>query len=139
MTDAILRERLQSIAQKDRVAALFGMQVEDAGYGFARISAVVKEEFLNAHDLAHGAFVFALADVAFALAVNSVTDAVGVQWSINLFRPATCGDKITAECRLIHQGRRLMVVELVVRNQEEKLIAQGQATALPWEAGREAS
>ncbi len=65
---------------------------------------MVGEEFLQLHDLAHGAFIFALLDVAFALTVNARVDAVAVQWSISQFRSAKLGDKVTAECRLLHAG-----------------------------------
>jgi acyl-CoA thioesterase len=124
-------ERVQFIMENDRVIDLFGMELEEAREGYVRISVVVKDEFLNAHNIAHGALIFALADVAFAIAVNSVTDAVGVQWSFNTFRAAMPGEKITAECDLIHRGKSLMVVDYRVTNESGKLIAKGQATALP--------
>jgi acyl-CoA thioesterase len=111
--------------------ALFGMEVEETSDGFARVSAEVKKGFLQLHDLAHGAFIFALLDVAFALTVNANVDAVAVQWSISQFRPAKLGDKVVAECRLLHGGRRLMVVELIATTVEGKVLAKGQATAIP--------
>jgi len=133
LSDLDLKHRIDAMKANDRVIRLFGMEVEEADEGHARVSALVRDEFLNHHDLAHGAFVFALADVAFALAVNSVTNSVGVQWSINLFRPAHLGEKVIAECSIIHRGRRLMVVELEVHNSAGKLLAKGEATALPVE------
>ncbi len=131
MTDPDVQKRIDLIKTNDRVIRLLGMEVDAAGEGVARVSAVVSEEVLNHHELAHGAFVFAVADVAFALAVNSVTDSVAVQWSLSLFRPALLGERITADCSLIHRGRRLMVVDLEVHNSAGKLLAKGQATALP--------
>src|SRR5680860_1387806 len=94
-------------------------------------SATVGEDCLNFHDIAHGALVFAVADVAFAFVVNAQIDAVGVQWNMNLFRSAALGDEIVAECRLVHKGRRLMVVDFTVKGCEERLLACGQATAMP--------
>jgi acyl-CoA thioesterase len=124
-------ERVQFILDNDRVIKLFGMELEEASEGYVKISVSVKDDFLNAHNIAHGALIFALADVAFAIAVNSVTDAVGVQWSFNSFRAAMQGEKITAECELIHRGKSLMVVDYRVTNEAGKIIAKGQATALP--------
>ncbi len=124
-------ERVQFILDNDRVIRLFGMELEEASEGYVKISVSVKDDFLNAHNIAHGALIFALADVAFAIAVNSVTDAVGVQWSFNSFRAAMPGEKITAECELIHRGKSLMVVDYRVSNEAGKIIAKGQATALP--------
>jgi acyl-CoA thioesterase len=131
MTDGTLTDRTAHAIAADSMIRLFGMEVEEASESLTRVSAVVKEEFLQLHDLAHGAFMFALMDVAFALTVNAKLDAVAVQWSISQFRSARLGDKVTAECRLLHGGRRLMVVELLAIGAEGKTLAKGQATAIP--------
>jgi acyl-coenzyme A thioesterase PaaI-like protein len=69
--------------------------------------------------------------VAFSLAVNSVIDAVGVQWSFSILRMSRTGEELTAESRILHKGRRLIVCELTVTGGDGRLVAQGQATALP--------
>lgn len=121
------------ISKNDGMIRQFGMRVEEAGDGFAKVSVVVQEAFLNQHGVAHGALVFALADVAFAIAVNSLTDAMGVQWSLNILRAARAGETLTAECSTVHRGSRLFVVQYTVISDTGKLVAQGQATALPVE------
>ena len=126
-----MNERIRHAIDSDSMIRLFGMEVEEASEALSRVSAVVKEEFLQLHDLAHGGFMFALMDVAFALTVNARIDAVAVQWSISQFRSARLGDKVTAECRLLHAGRRLMVVDLLTLNADGKVLAKGQATAIP--------
>ncbi len=131
MAEQTISDRVGRLIAGDRLLALFGMEVEEAGGDHARVSAVVTDQFLQVHGLAHGAFVFALLDVAFALTVNAKVDAVAVQWSISQFRSAGLGEKVTAECRLLHGGRRLMVVELVASGAEGKVLAKGQATAIP--------
>lgn len=108
------------------------MRLDESSEGFARVSAEVKREFLNAHQIAHGAMIFALLDVAFAIAVNSIIDSVGVQWSFNMFRSAKLGDTITAQAKVIHKGRHLLVVEFEARSEKtKKQLAQGMATAMP--------
>ncbi len=131
MTDAYIPERIRHAIATDSMIRLFDMEVEEATADISRVSAVVKEHCLQLHDLAHGAFMFALLDVAFALTVNAKVDAVAVQWSISQFRSAKLGEKVTAECRLLHGGRRLMVVELLALGSEGKVLAKGQATAIP--------
>ncbi len=131
MTDPQFSDRIRYAVDNDSMIKLFGIEVEETSERLTRVSAVVREEFLQLHELAHGAFIFALLDVAFALTVNARLDAVAVQWSISQFRSAKLGDKVTAECRLLHAGRRLMVVELMALNPEGKLISKGQATAIP--------
>jgi acyl-CoA thioesterase len=131
MIEAETNDRIAHAIANDSMIRLFGMEVEEASEHLTRVSALVKEEFLQLHDLAHGGFMFALMDVAFALTVNAKLDAVAVQWSISQFRSAKLGDRVTAECRLLHAGRRLMVVELVTSGADGKVLAKGQATAIP--------
>lgn len=131
-----VKSRIEGMFRGDRFAKLLGIEVEEASEDVSRVSAVVREECLNSHLLAHGGFVFALADVAFALTVNARSDAVAVQWSLNQFRSGALGERLTAECRLLHGGRRLRVVELIVSNSEGRVLAKGQATAIPVEGVR---
>jgi acyl-CoA thioesterase len=126
-----ITERTANAISADSMIRLFGIEVDETSDKLTRVSASVKENCLQLHNLAHGAFVFALMDVAFALTVNADRDAVAVQWSISQFRSAKLGDRVTAECRLLHGGRRLVVVELMVADAEGKVLAKGQATALP--------
>ena len=111
--------------------SLFGIEVEEASESLARVSAVVTEDFLQVHGLAHGAFIFALIDVAFALNVNAKARRGGGAVEHQPVPVGQLGEKLTAECRLLHGGRRLMVVDLVVTGAEGRVIAKGQATAIP--------
>ncbi len=131
MTAANMDDRIRHAVAADSMIKLFEIEVEEVTESYGRVSAVVKDSFLQLHNLAHGGFMFALMDVAFGLTVNVKVDAVAVQWSISQFRAAGLGDKVTAECRLLHGGRRLMVVELVAFDGEGKVLAKGQATAIP--------
>jgi acyl-CoA thioesterase len=131
LTGGATNDRLKRAIETDTMMRLFGIEVEEASEHLTRVSAIVKEDFLQLHDLAHGAFIFALLDVAFSLTVNAKIDAVAVQWSISQFRSAKLGDRVTAECRLLHAGRRLMVVDLVALGAEGKVLSKGQATAIP--------
>ena len=126
-----MESRLEFLTAGDGMIKLFGMEVEEARDGYARLSCMVDPAWVNAHNLAHGGVIFTLADAAFALCVNSLTDALGVQWSFNLVRSVQPGDRITAECTLIHRGKRLLVVEYTVRRGDGALVTQGQATAIP--------
>ncbi len=123
--------RVEELWQDDRLVQGCGMRLLEGREGYARVSVTVEERFLNAHGIAHGGLIFTVADAAFAVSVNASQDAVGVQWSLNIFRPARLGEEIVAESRVIHDGRRSMVCELSVTNGEGRLLARGQATALP--------
>ena len=92
MAELRISDRIRHVIANDRIVGLFGMEVDEASESVTRVSAVVTDEFLQAQRLAHGAFIFALLDVAFALTVNAEVDAVAVQWSISQFRSAALGD-----------------------------------------------
>ena len=124
-------DRIQSIFRGDRLIQDFGMKLLEAREGYAKVSVVVEERFLNAHNIAHGVLLFAAADAAFALSVNAAVDAVGVQWSLNMFRAAKPGETVIGESRLIHTGRQSMVCGLTVTAGDGRVLAKGQSTALP--------
>jgi len=124
-------ERIEDMWQGDRLVSELGLKLEAAEEGHGRVSVRVEERFLNAHGIGHGVLIFALADAAFAVATNSVTDAVGIQYSLNVFRAALPGETLFGEARLLHRGKRSLVCEFTVVNEAGRTLAQGQATALP--------
>lgn len=123
--------RIEDVWKGDRVIQDFGMKLLEAREGYARVSVKVEERFLNAHNIGHGVLLFAVADVAFALSVNSITDAVSIQWSLNVIRAANPGEEVIGESRVFHRGRQSMVCELTVTAGDGRVLARGQATALP--------
>jgi acyl-CoA thioesterase len=124
-------ERIQAIFRDDRLIQDFGMTLVEARDGYAKVSVVVADRFLNAHGIGHGVLLFAVADAAFALAVNAARDAVGVQWSLNAFRAAQPGETVFGEAAVIHTGRQSLVCELTVTAGDGRILAKGQSTALP--------
>jgi len=124
-------ERTQAIFRGDRLIQDFGMTLVEARDGYAKVSVVVADRFLNAHRIGHGVLLFAVADAAFALAVNATRDAVGVQWSLNAFRAAQPGETVIGEAKVIHTGRQSLVCELTVTAGDGRVLAKGQSTALP--------
>lgn len=126
-----MTERIEEIFRGDRLIRDFGMQLIEAREGYAKVSVTVEDRFLNAHGIGHGVLLFAAADAAFALSVNAVVDAVGVQWSLNVFRAAKPGETVIGESRMIHKGRQSMVCELTVTAGDGRVLARGQSTALP--------
>jgi len=123
--------RIEEIWNGDRLIQDFGMKLLEAREGYARVSVKVAERFLNAHDIAHGVLLFAVADAAFALSVNAAIDAVGVQWSLNIIRAAKLGEEIIGESRVFHGGRQSMICELTVTGAGGRVLLRGQSTALP--------
>jgi acyl-CoA thioesterase len=81
----------------DLASRTLGMTLTSAGPGHATVRMTVTETMVNGHAIAHGGYVFLLADTAFACACNShgpVTVAAGAD--ITFVAPARLGDELEA-------------------------------------------
>lgn len=90
-------ESVQRMLDDDLASRSLGMRLVDAGPGHATVSMTVTEAMVNGHALAHGGYVFLLADTAFACACNShgpVTVAAGAD--ITFVASAHLGDELRA-------------------------------------------
>jgi len=118
------------IEAHDRLIEQFGMEILDVQPGTARVAMTVAPRHLNAADLCHGAAIFALADVAFALACNSHgVKALALEVSINYLRPARAGDRLVARAQEMHLGRRTGLYTIAVTGAGDREIAFLKATA----------
>ena len=76
----------------------WGIEIEEAREGYARIRMRLRPDMLNGHGIAHGGMIFALADTAFAYACNSRNvRTVAAQASIAFLAPAESGEWLVAE------------------------------------------
>jgi acyl-CoA thioesterase len=81
----------------DQASRSLGMRLVDAGPGHATVRMTITDAMVNGHAIAHGGYVFLLADTAFACACNShgpVTVAAGAD--ITFVTPAKLGDELEA-------------------------------------------
>jgi acyl-CoA thioesterase len=86
----------------------------------------IRPEMLNGHGTAHGAALFAVADIAFAMACNSHgSQAVGRSCSIEYLAPAHPGDVVTASAveRSV-AGRGGIYDVAVTRDADGQLLAE---------------
>jgi acyl-CoA thioesterase len=90
-------EPVRRMLDDDLASRSLGMTLVDAGTGFAVVRMTITEAMVNGHDIAHGGYVFLLADTAFACACNShgpVTVAAGAD--ITFVTSAQLGDVLEA-------------------------------------------
>jgi acyl-CoA thioesterase len=90
-------EPVQRMLDDDLASRSLGMRLVDAGPGHATVRMTITDTMVNGHALAHGGYVFLLADTAFACACNShgpVTVAAGAD--ITFVAPAKLGDTLEA-------------------------------------------
>jgi acyl-CoA thioesterase len=103
----------------------WGVAIEEAREGYARIRMVMRADMLNGHGTAHGGMVFALADTAFAYACNSRNlRTVAAQASIVFLEAARQGDVLIAEARERALVGRSGVYDVSVRTAEGRAIAE---------------
>ncbi|GAA1153856.1 hypothetical protein GCM10009630_60100 [Kribbella jejuensis] len=82
---------------EDTASAGLGMKLVEVGEGTARLEMTVREDMVNGHGIAHGGFVFCLADSAFAFACNSRNRVTVAQaCDIVFVAPAHRGDVLVA-------------------------------------------
>lgn len=103
----------------------WGIDIEEAREGYARIRMTLRAEMLNGHGTAHGGILFALADTAFAYACNSRNlRTVAAQASIVYLEPAREGDVLVAEARERALVGRSGVYDVSVRGEDGRAIAE---------------
>lgn len=112
-----------------------GVKILEAKDGYAKVSLKITKKHINSVGMTHGGVVFALADCAFAEAVNfGEKQAVAVQVSINFLKPSLAGDILTAEAIQISEGKNFSLCDVKV-SKEKRLVASfsGLAYKLPSE------
>lgn len=104
----------------DRASRELGMELTELGDGTAVLRMTVRASMVNGHGIAHGGYVFLLADSAFACACNSggvVTVAAGAD--ISFIAPVRVGDVLVAEAARRVAFGRSGIYDVTVRRGEE--------------------
>ena len=103
----------------------WGIQIEEAREGYARVSMVVRADMLNGHGFAHGGMIFALADTAFAYVCNGANHAsMAAQASIVFLDKVREGEKLIAEAQEVAREGRAGVTRVAVRAGDRRAVAE---------------
>lgn len=114
------------------IASFLKMKVLELTPGYAKVAMKLRPEYQNFNGLIFGGIVMAVADQAFAYASNSLAyPSIASQFNIHFIAGAGVGDELTAECRVVKSGRRVGIAEMLVTNQDGKVIAKATGTAIP--------
>src|SRR5664279_4015120 len=101
--------------KEDGASQGLGMEILSIGPGEATMAMTVKPDMVNGHGIAHGGFIFTLADSAFAFACNSHNErAVAAQGNISFVRPGKLGDRLVATAREISRTGRSGIYDVRV-------------------------
>jgi phenylacetic acid degradation protein PaaD len=124
VTDSVTR-----MLADDAASRALGIHVRDVSIGTAAATMAVRSDMVNGHGITHGAFVFAVADTAFACACNShgpLTVAAAVD--ITFVAPSRAGDVL--EARAVERTRfgRSGIYDVTVRRGDD-IIAEFRGTS----------
>lgn len=114
MTDL---ERVREEFLNDRFASENGMVIDEIGDHYAKCSVAITDSHRNAIGGVMGGVHFTLADFAFAVAANWQDMGSTVALSTDIaFIGAVKGEKLTAEARLVKDGRSIGCYHVEVRD-----------------------
>ena len=97
-SDALAATIARKMLAEEGTGPAWGVEIEEARTGYARIRMRLRPDMLNGHGSAHGGMIFALADTAFAYACNSRNvRTVAAQASIVFLDAGRAGEMLVAE------------------------------------------
>ncbi len=122
--DESQKQKLKDFFAKDTFAKKNGVELTDLGFGTATAKMTVGDSHLNGHNMAHGAAIFTLADLTFAVAANTYgTTAVAVNVNISFTKAAKKGDILTAHAMENSKSSKIGNYTVNVTDQDNDLIA----------------
>lgn len=103
----------------------WGIRIDEARAGYARLSMQIRADMLNGHGIVHGGMVFALADTAFAYVCNGRNEKTfAAQASIVFLASAGKGETLVAEGEELSTAGRSGVTRVAVRTADGRAIAE---------------
>jgi len=123
--DELARACADAMWETDLASQHLGIKVESVDAGAARLTMTIAAHMVNGHGTAHGGYIFALADSAFAFACNTYDQrTVGQMASVTYLAPARAGDVLTATATERARQGRSGLYDVTVTNQDGIHIAE---------------
>lgn len=116
----MIPEAVHEMWATDLASRSLGMELVGVAAGTAEVRMTITDTMINGHDVAHGGYVFLLADSAFACACNShgpVALAAGAD--ITFIAPVRRGDVLVARARERTRYGRSGIYDVTVYRGEE--------------------
>jgi len=122
--DAFAAKVADALFARDMTAQRLGMTLEVVTMGAATLSMTVTEDMLNGHGVAHGGYIFTLADTAFAYACNGENVATLAQHcQITFVAPGKQDERLTATATELSKTGRSGLYDVEVRDGDGRLVA----------------
>jgi len=113
--DDLARACAEAMWKDDDASRGLGMEIVEVKQGEATLAMTVKPHMVNGQRIAHGGFIFTLADSAFAFACNTHNErVVAAQGNITFIKPGKLGDRLVATAREISRNGRSGIYDVRV-------------------------
>lgn len=113
--DDLARACAEAMWRDDDASQGLGMEILDVKAGQATLAMTIKPHMVNGHGIAHGGFIFLLADSTFAFACNSHNErTVAAQCNISFIKPGKLGDRLVATAKEISRTGRSGIYDVRV-------------------------
>jgi acyl-CoA thioesterase len=129
----MIRSRAEAMYEHDLTCQSLGITIDEIGPGRAVLAMRVSDVMVNGHGIAHGGYLFLLADAAFAYASNSHGPVAVAQTAhMTFLRPADVGDLLVAEAVERSRQGRSGLYDVTVTRAGDAVIAEmrGQSVTL---------
>ena len=113
--DDLARACAAAMWKDDDASSTLGMEILDVKSGEATLAMTIQPHMVNGQRIAHGGFIFTLADSAFAFACNTHNGrAVAAHCQITFIRPGKLGDRLVAAAREVSRNGRSGIYDVRV-------------------------
>jgi acyl-CoA thioesterase len=117
--DMLAHRAAEAMWESDHACQSLGIEIIKTGPGTATAAMTILPSMANGHGMAHGGFIFTLADTAFAYACNAYGETtVAAQAAITFIRPGKLGARLLATAREISRTGRSGIYDVQVSDGE---------------------
>jgi acyl-CoA thioesterase len=123
--DDLARRSAAEMWAADQASQALGIEIAEVTAGRAVARLTVSAAMVNGHGIAHGGYVFLLADTAFAFACNTYGQVtVARSADITFVAPAREGDELEAIALERHRAGRNGIYDVTVRRRKGDVVAE---------------
>jgi acyl-CoA thioesterase len=118
------RRAADAMYAEDQASRSLGIVIENVAPGQATARMRVSAAMVNGHAIAHGGYIFLLADTAFAFACNTRGPHVAGAAEIVFLQPVSEGEELVAEAKERVRSGQSGVYDVTVRRAEGEVVAE---------------
>lgn len=122
-------ETANYLFNQDAFSQWMGIKILEVKEKYCLLEMPIKAEMINGLKTVHGGVTFAFADSALAFSSNNSGDAaVALNCVINFTSAVRLGDTLFAESKLLTETRKTGIYDILIKNQNEELVASFRGT-----------